>query len=187
MYVEHQVLKVCIDTCLSINGCLLIGQEVVELYDSNCYCFKLLSFEHDLLKYRVFDDLVSDYSCKMSSFRHVPPIITIKRSIAVVPQALQMKSQLNQHSTTYLKDLIQFLFFKYSIFQVYCNLLLPSHFSSVIVLIICAIAKCILIVKSVDDWDSTLGELAFHKQLTILTTLSPQFNLTTVSTLKIIC
>ena len=85
MYVEHQVLKVCIDTCLSINGCLLIGQEVVELYDSNCYCFKLLSFEHDLLKHRVFDDLVSDYSCKMASFRHVPPIVTIKRSIAVVP------------------------------------------------------------------------------------------------------
>ena len=99
MDVEHQVLKIGVDTGLCIDGSLLVRQKMVELHNTNCNCFKLLCFEHDLLQNWVFDYLISYYCRKVSSFSHVPPVVTIKRSVAVVAETLsiyvQSKSTLN--------------------------------------------------------------------------------------------
>ena len=99
MDVEHQVLKIGVDTGLCINSCLFVCQEMVKLNNANCNCLKLLSFEHDLFQDRVFDYLISYYCCKVSSFSHVPPVVTVERGVAVVAETLsiivQPRSTLN--------------------------------------------------------------------------------------------
>ena len=79
--VEHQVLEVRIYTRLRVDCCLLIGQQVVELDDTDGDSLKFLCFEHDLFQLRIFDYLIG-YNCgEMSSFCDVPPIITVQRCI----------------------------------------------------------------------------------------------------------
>ena len=99
MDVEHQVLKIGVDAGLCVNSCLLVRQKMVKLHNTNCDCLKLLCFEHDLFQNWVFDYLIGYYCCEVSSFSHVPPVVTVKRSVAVVAETLsiyvQPKSTLN--------------------------------------------------------------------------------------------
>ena len=78
MDVEHQVLKIGVDTSLCINSGLFVCQEMVELHNTDCDSLELLCFEHDLLEYWVFDYLISYYCGEVSCLSHVPPIVTIK-------------------------------------------------------------------------------------------------------------
>ena len=78
MDIEHQVLQVGVNTCLSINCSLFIGQQVVELNYANRNCLKLLSFKHDLLQDRVLNHLVSYNCCKVACFGNIPPIIAVQ-------------------------------------------------------------------------------------------------------------
>lgn len=48
MNVMHQVLKVSVHTCFGIDGGLLTCKEMVELYNTYGYSFKLLSLDHQL-------------------------------------------------------------------------------------------------------------------------------------------
>ena len=77
MDVVHQILQVCVHARLRINSRLLVCKQVVELNDANRYGFKLLSLEHELLQDWVLDHLVSHNCRKVSSFCHIPPIITV--------------------------------------------------------------------------------------------------------------
>lgn len=78
------------------------------------------------------------------------------------------------------------MFLKHSILQVDCDLLLPSDLGPIVIIFVGAITECILVVEPVNNWNATLSELTFHKQLTIFATLGPQLDLTTIATLKII-
>jgi len=78
MDIEHQVLQVGVNTCLSINCSLFVGQQVVELNYANRNCLELLSFQHNLLQDWVFNHLVSYNSCKVACFSHIPPIIAVQ-------------------------------------------------------------------------------------------------------------
>ena len=82
--------------------------------------------------------------------------------------------------------MIKLLLLKHSIFQVDCDLLLPPDLIPIVVVLVRAAPECILVVESVDDGNATLGELAFHEQLTILATLGPQLHLSTVPAFEIV-
>ena len=49
MNVEHQVLQICVNARQRVNRGLLIGNQVVELHNTDRYCLQLLGFNHDLL------------------------------------------------------------------------------------------------------------------------------------------
>ena len=86
--VEHQVLQVGVDACLSVNSGLLVGEQVIELNNSDRDGFELLGLKHNLFKHGVLDYLVS-YNCReMARFRHIPPVVAVKRCIQVVSQTL---------------------------------------------------------------------------------------------------
>lgn len=86
--VEHQVLQVSVDTCLRINGGLLIRQQVVELHNANRDGLVLLRLEHNLFQDGVLDDLVGDNQREVACFSHVPPVVAVERGVQVVAQAL---------------------------------------------------------------------------------------------------
>jgi len=82
--VEKKVLKVGVDACLGVNRGLLVCQQVIELNNADRDCFKLLRLEQLHLEMRIFQHLVGDHRCEVARFRHIPPIITVQRSICVV-------------------------------------------------------------------------------------------------------
>lgn len=86
--VEHQVLQVSVDTRLCVDRGLLIGQQVVELDDSDRDSLELLRFEHHLFQCGVLDHLVSYNGREVARFSNIPPIVTVKGCIQVVAQAL---------------------------------------------------------------------------------------------------
>ena len=88
MNVEHQVLQVRIYTCLRVDRCLLIGQQMVELDYTDGNSLEFLCFKHDLFKLRIFYNLIGNDCGEMSSFCDVPPIITVKRGVQIVSQTL---------------------------------------------------------------------------------------------------
>ena len=81
MNVEHEILQVGVHTCLVIDSGLLIGEEVVELDDSNRNSFIFLSLHHLMFEHRVLDDLEGYYRRELSSLCHVPPVITVQGGI----------------------------------------------------------------------------------------------------------
>ena len=89
MNIEHEILQIGIDASLRIYCCLFVSEQVVELDDTDRYSFILLCFEHDLFQTWVFNDLVCDDCCEVACFGNVPPVITIKRSVQVISQALE--------------------------------------------------------------------------------------------------
>ena len=98
MNVEHQVLQVRINTCLRVDRCLLIGQQMVELDYTDGNSLEFLCFKHDLFKLRIFYNLIGNDCGEMSSFCDVPPIITVQRGVQIVSQTLQhiTKKQMSQ-------------------------------------------------------------------------------------------
>ena len=82
--------------------------------------------------------------------------------------------------------MIKLLLLKHSIFQIDSDLLLPPDLVPIVVVFVRTAPECILVVKSIDDGNATLRELAFHEQLAILATLGPQLHLSTVPAFEIV-
>jgi hypothetical protein len=61
---------------------------VVELNDTNCNRLELLRSQDSLSKNWVFDNLIGDYRYEIVAISHIPPIITVDRSVLVVSQSL---------------------------------------------------------------------------------------------------
>jgi len=93
MDVVHEILEVSVDTRLRINCGLLIGQQVVELHNSDGNCFELLSLVHHLFQNGILDHLVCHDGCEMSRLSHVPPIVAVQRCIQIVAQALKRSNR----------------------------------------------------------------------------------------------
>jgi len=105
--VVHEVLQVRIDTRLCINSGLLIGQQVIELYDSDRNCFEFLSLIHHLFQGGILDDLVGHDSREMSRFSHVPPVVAVQRRIQIVAQALKRSNQLLRCQRASVEDVLE--------------------------------------------------------------------------------
>ena len=105
MDVVHQVLQVGVHTRLSINRCLLIGQQVIKLDDSDRNSLELLCFEHDLLEDWVLDHLVCNYGSKMTCLCDIPPVVAVQRSIQVVTKALStQREKVDEHKNVEYQD-----------------------------------------------------------------------------------
>ena len=89
MDVKHEILEVCVYTCLIVNRCLFICKKVVELHNSNCNCLILLSLHHFMLEDGVFDDLESYNGGELSSLSDIPPVVTVQGGIQIVSQTLK--------------------------------------------------------------------------------------------------
>ena len=88
MNVEHQVLQIGVNARQRVNRGLLIGNQVVELHNTDRYCLQLLGFNHDLLYKRVLNHLVCHNHRKVAGFSHIPPVVTEQRRVCIVTQAL---------------------------------------------------------------------------------------------------
>ena len=84
MDVEHQVLQVGVDACLGVDRGLFVGQQVVELDDSDGDRLVLLSLVQTHFEQGVFNNLVGNFSGEVTSLCHIPPIIAVERCIGVV-------------------------------------------------------------------------------------------------------
>lgn len=116
MDVEHQVLQVSVNTCLCVNGRLLVGEQVVELHNADRDGFELLRFEHDLFEHWVLNHLVGHDCREVTRLSHIPPVVAVQRSIQVVSQTLE--------------DLEKLLLFKDRIFKINGNSLLHADLVS---------------------------------------------------------
>ena len=88
MDIEHKILQVGIHTGLIVNRGLFIRQQMIELNYTYGDGLMFLRFHHLMLKHWVFDNLESDYGSKLTSLSHVPPVITVQRSVQVISQTL---------------------------------------------------------------------------------------------------
>ena len=96
----------------------------------------------------------------MSSFSHVPPVITVQRCVDVVAQTL--------------KDLEQLLFFQNCVFQINGDFLLAGwHHTHVALVFKLRSTEPVHFIKTIHDLHAAcISELALHEKLRIFTTLS---------------
>jgi len=92
MDVIHEVLQVCIDRGLRVNGGLLVGQQVVELHNADGNDFLLLGAADGFLQDGVLKDLVSDHRYEVVLLGYIPPVVTVQTCISVVTQRLHIYS-----------------------------------------------------------------------------------------------
>ena len=166
---------------------------MIELDNSNGDGLVLLRLQHHLLECGVFDDLVRDNRGKVPCFCHIPPVVTVERSIQIVPQTLYNDSQLGSKSNdTYLQDLEQLLLFKYGIFKINRDfLLLVWQGHSLTLHIFAKLARTEAVHRIEAPHDSTrathsvlrdvgVRELALHEHLGVLARLGAQLDLSLV-------
>lgn len=89
MNVEHQIFEVGVHRCLGVNGRLFIGQQVIELHDTDSDHLVLLRAQDSGLKRLVFYHLVRHGANEVPCIGHVPPVITDHRCVLVASQSLQ--------------------------------------------------------------------------------------------------
>ena len=88
---------------------------------------------------------------------------------------------------TYLQDLVEFLFFKHSVFEVDCDflLLLRKHHASLSRVVFKLIgAKSVHCVEASHDRHICISELTLHEELRVFTALCPQLDLALIKWLK---
>ena len=88
---------------------------------------------------------------------------------------------------TYLKDLVKFLFFEHSVFEVDCDflLLLRKHHASLSRVVFKLVGtKSVHCVEASHDWHIGVSELTFHEELRVFAALRSQLDLALVKRLK---
>ena len=85
MDVEHEVLQVGVDTGLVVHCGLLIRQQVVKLYNADCYGLVFLGAHHLVFQDWVLDNLQSHNRGELASFSDIPPVVTVEGCVQVVP------------------------------------------------------------------------------------------------------
>ena len=109
MNIVQKILKINVYAGLSVDSSLFIGDQVVELHDTHGDCFILLSLNHQLAELNILDELLEDRIIQIAALGEIPPVLTGKRGVGVVPQILKKNNVRNHCVGTYLQNRIEFL------------------------------------------------------------------------------